>query len=872
MASSTSVYGGFLQQHAYENVWCTPNQDKQAIFKPYRLTGKNGAWIDFKVMWRNHKLPDNRSRFHVYQIGQVYSSLLGLENSPRDTWINISDSMNDISLMADIYTVKGIQIHRHQVWYKVTYEKDLIFAIRVPEYNRIPIDLSTEDIFIRLYSNAFFQSLRANSADDVIHTRGIQATSNQDILTMQQEVINYRNKSVGVVNCYVNGRHVNNIDLINATVGDYIEYVFDGSVKLTVTFNITSLQQFESVLDNAYKLLLHYAGTSNVIDYQDDIDVYLVRPNGQRFKGVYYNKNNPSALRMLTHKDYSVSVQFLNAYMEANPDLGVLTDMQLKLYIRNSGYARPLVYDENRIHDLYKLSDADLLAAMVGVNAVVDVWKAPNLENCTYIAMMRAELGGISLQNVEDGYGYNTCSVLIGDTPSHTVLQGNKQTIQIPTVLGAYCTVYEYDANGFLLGFYTHNSGAFYQCVNNNAALCEVIRGFASEGLHASWDQLHTTLDENQSYRFYTCGKIGGVIDDQWVDVTHTSQYAVINGQVTWFVDHNTTFTMIRSNKDHITYELDYMAVDGLITFSLREFREDLQAYRTMAVPMGQIDIFLNGKSLVEGLDFIVDHPRIVINNKEYLNDPDNLAQKIIVRLSNFCNTDLTRPNIPDVGYVQYGVLSYNNIYDIREDKVNRVIVDGALYRYSELQYGEQDFDIHISDARNGAPYAIRDIIVPMNDFLHRDTEKSDPTMELRDKSLAIDKAISDYMTLKIPQKTPSTPSTIPAKYQVVSPFFNRIVHDLNSGALWDERFTEQYDDQFVRQICQPYEYLLAWDPITDNLLPDQNFVVIHPHNANHYIDMGIYQYKFLTHVVGIYGSNRIQLSGTIRVATFPST
>lgn len=867
MAGNTM--GGFLQDHARKNVWCTPNQDKQAIFKPNRLTGLNGAWIDFQVMWVRHKLPDSRSRFHVYQIGQIHPLLLGLDDGKKNVWIKLSDACNVRNLMANVYTAKGIQIHRSQVWYKVTTEKDLIFAIRVPEYSRIPIDLWQEDIFIRLYSNAFFQSERANLADHLIYIEGTQAVTNSDILAMQNKVQTYRNKTVGFTTCFINGRSCDNIDLVNARPGDYIEFVYDGSVKKVVTFDANSLPQFESDLDNVYKYLLHYPGNADIIEYMDDVDIYFVRPNGNRFKGLYYNKNNPNAMRMVTHKDYSIPVSYLEAYLQANTDFGALPGMQLVLTIRDSGYHRPLVNENSRIRDLYRLEDDELLQAMIGVNSTVDVWKAVNLENSKYTAIMSMDYSQITTKVVQDAYGYNAISVLVADTPQRAILQSNAKRIEIPSGLADECTVYEYDAAGKLLGYYNHNSGSAYACANITTDLCEVLSGYGDIGLGSYWNVQTHPIDMNQSYRFYRCGVTNGVIDDVWEDVTGTQQYAVINGVVNWFVDRDQYYTLVRSNKKHIAYELDYMAVDGLITFSLREWREDLQAYRTMAVPMGELTLFLNGKSLIEGLDYIVDFPRVTINNKEYLDDPDNKVQKITVRHTNFCAPDMTRPNVPDVGFVQYGTLSFNNRFDIRDDHVNRVIVDGALYRYDELHYGEEDFTIGVTDARNGSPYAIDDIVVPMNDYLQRDSEMVDPTFELRERSLAIDKAISDYLTLKIPQKDPDEPSAIPNLYQVVSPFFNRIVHDLNSGALWDARFIEQYGDDFVRSTCQHYEYLLAWDPVTDTNLPDERFVVIHPHNVNGYVDMGIYQFKFLTRVARIYGSNRISLSGSIRVEQF---
>jgi len=867
--SSYDVMGGFLQQHAYKNVWCTPNQDKQAIFKPARLTDLNGAWMDFRVMWTKHKLPDQRSRFHIYQIGQIHPLLLGLQQSSKNVWISLADACIEMQMMADVYTVKGYQIHRSQIWYKVTPERDLILAIRIPEYDRIPIDLVQETIYVRLYTNAYFQSARANSQDNIVYVKGIQAVTTADIMAIQQVLNVYKAKEVGTTRCFVNGLLVDTIDLITAKPGDYMEFVFDGSVKKIITFDIGSLPQFESTLDNVYKFLLHYAGETDIIDYMDDVDLFLVKEDGQRYKGLYYNKNNPKAMRMVTHKDYAVPVQFLTAYAEEGSIFAPLNSLKLVLHVRNSGYDRPLVYEENRVRDLYKLDDEDLLQAMLGVNALVDVWKVENLENSAYIGLMSKNLGAITVDDVQNAYGYNAISVLIADTPQHTQLVSTLQRVQLPSALAMDCTVYEYDADGYMVGHSVHNSGTSYTCANPTTRLCEAISGAADIGLNSFWNVRTHSIDPDQNYRFYTCGKIGNILDNVWVDVTGSGQYTIINSVVTWVNNPDTTYTLVRPSKKHIYYELDYFAVDGLITFSLREWREDLQTFRTMAVPMGELDLFLNGKSLIEGLDYIVDFPRIVVNNKEYLVNPDTQPQKLGIRFSNFCKSDMTRPNVPDIGFVQYGVLSYNNKYDIRHDKVNRVNIRGALYRWDELNYGEDDFDIHVVDVMNGSPYSIRDIIVPMNDYLHQADEKIDPTFALRAKSMAIDKAISDYMTLKIPEKKPQPPSAIPALYQVVSPFFNRIVHDLNSGALWDAKFIEQYSDVFVRETCQRYEYLLAWDPVTDKNLLDPNFVVVHPHNTDGYIDMGVYQYKFLTRVALIYGSNRISLSGSIRVKQF---
>jgi hypothetical protein len=870
MSNSYKVMGDFLQRHAYQNVWCTPDQDKQAIFKPARITRDNGTWSTITVMWRTYRLPDETSRFHVYQLGQVHPMLLGLAAAIGE-WKSVAQTCIDESLIVDLYTVTGVQIHRTQAYYLVTAEKNLVLVVRIPNKTKVPIDLNTDDLYIRLYSNAFYNTLRADGVDDIVHVEGRVITSTQDILDVQQNLATWNTRSIGHCYCFINGFRVDAIDMITARVGDLVEFVYDGSIKLVVSFPVSDLQQFTSTLDQNSKYLLHHSQPSTTIDYIDDIDVFLVKPlPNSRYKGIYFHKNNPAALRMVTHKDYSVPVQYLASYAQQRPELGSNVDnLVVELHIRKAGYQRELVLEHQRIAQLYTLPDDDVTRAMAGIDSTVSVWTAAALEASGYTALMRARLGDISTELVQNAYGYNAASKLVGDTPTHVEVMGNIKFINVPIALQNESTAYEYDSDGLLLGWSVHTGSSVYVAQYEDTALIEMMFGAASESLQTFWDQQTSLLPVGYNYRFYTCGKSGQLIDNNWVDRTDSGYYAIINGAVEWAVNSSNTYTVVRGNKNHLTYELEYYAVDSLIAFTLREYHTELQTYRVLPFPPGKIEIFLNGKSLIETLDYFIDFPRVVVTNKEYLDNPHIEAQKIVVRMTGFCDNQLDYEQVQDVGFVRYGVLSMNNRFDVRGDKVNRIVVDGALYRFDEFEYAESDFDVHVTDARNGSPYSITDIVVPMNSHLHSEDTRDDPTYRLRALSREVDVEVSDYLSLKIPEKDPEEPSAITERYRIVSPFFSKIIYDLISGALWQQRFTEHYGEDYVREMCLPYEYLLATDPIKEGLTPNTDFVTIHPHNLNNYVDMGIYQYKFLNRVVTIYGLGKIEISSHVRVLIF---
>ena len=149
----------YLVQHALANVWCSPEQDRQSAFKPARLTKSMGTYRSIKVNFEDIHLPNITDRFYVYQIGQIDPDLINLIEV-RNTWIPISRLCRDYNLLVDIYTVDGIQYPRFETWILITRNKNVIIAVK--EQYTINL-LSTKDIYIRFYTNAYFSSIRKDS-------------------------------------------------------------------------------------------------------------------------------------------------------------------------------------------------------------------------------------------------------------------------------------------------------------------------------------------------------------------------------------------------------------------------------------------------------------------------------------------------------------------------------------------------------------------------------------------------------------------------------------------------------------------------------------------------------------------------------------
>lgn len=864
--SNYQVSEDYLLDHAYRNVWCTPEQDKQAIIQPARVTPENGVWSYFNYHWRKIMLPVSGSdaRFHVYQIGQVHPAILGLL-AKANTWISAKDVMEQECVLMDVYTAKGVMIPRSLCWYIVTGDKNLLVAVRKPADRPtkiIDVDLEQEPIFLRLYSNAYFNSLRADFAGSCIQVKSIKADSIAQINALQAEILNL--PSYGGCFFYVNGRRVNIIDLVTAKVGDYIEYVFDASIKREITFKVRDLQEFESTLDNLNKFLLHYSGSTNLIDYQDDVDVYLGAMNSvNRWQGVYVHKNDSRTLRMVTHRDYSIPVVRINGTQAANAFL-TNAELELRLTIRHSGYERPLVLESNRIFELYKLPEERLAAAMLGLESNVSVWEAAALEASAYTALMRQPQGGVTRQAVQEAYGYNAMSKLLGDTPIPVNLYNGQKVVVIPEGLRGCCTVYEYSAAGKLLYFATHVTDNTYTCQSADAAFAEVIYGLGGVSLDVVDNTVTGTLNPTYNYRFYVAPSIAGIKTGDWEDKTNDPYYLIDNNQYHW-ITSEAPVNRVLSNKRHLAYTFEMAPIAGVFEFDLTMFKDGV--YQKLDMPLGELDLFFNGYSLIEGLDFTVRDARVVVTSKKYINSTLE-RQSITVRYTGFCNKNMSRTPAPDVGFVYHGNLSANNRFNIRDDKVLRIVCGGAVRLRSDLDFAEDGIGVSIANALNGAPYAIRDIIVPMNNYLIASSDPTDKTYDYRAAAMQIDQEISDYMSLWLPEEKIVEPNAVPSRYVIYSPFFSRIIDDLKTGVLWDDKFYEHFGDDWLRTRIASYERLLAFDPFGTGMEIDSRYVVVHPHPHDTYVSLTMYQWRVLDRIAKMYAPE-LDLSSSINVLQF---
>jgi hypothetical protein len=885
----------YLLRHAIANVWCNPAQDRQFVYRLARLTPRYGVRRTINLFYEKVVLPSTTDYYHVYQIGQVIPKRLGLPQQLR-RWLSLAELANDHQLFSDLYVTNGVQFPRHASYIWITPGKNLVVAVKINE--RIH-DLEDTDLYLRVYSNAFYQSARSEGRR-FIQVGGITVVDENQLLTFQRDLVALVEQEGGFPYYYVNGRFVSNISLATAMVGDVVEYVLDGSIKRVVDFNIDELPSFISTLDAGRKYILHYDDPSvDTIEYLDDVDVYLIHPGvSGRFMGVYYHHNEGDWLRMLTHKDYSIPVERLTGFVRTHQpdyrhkidprrwpkdDWTSLSGLQLRVFIRESGYRRPLVADSHRIQELYRLSSDRIVRAMTGIDSSMDLWRAENLERCPYVRFMSADPAFVhpitfnrpdanspakqtAQEFVGDVFGYHAAAKVMADTPSTAYSKDGLRYADLAYEHWQNATCFEYDARGVLLEWHLHDHGRHYQVRNTLTAKVETLTGTGGERLNTVFGTTAVTLPAGYNYRLYVSEVWRGEVTGNWRDVTEAvdrSQFGYIDdlGEThrwVWTLDPQTQYGAVRIDDTFLCRELNLARTAGHLRFNITSIEQhpDGEYEKRLDIPFGQLDLYLNGRPLIEGLDYQVQWPEVVISNLEYLVEG---TQKVLYRGYGFCQSDFSRLPVSEFGFVEYGVLSNDHRYDIHTHKVRRVVVDGHYRDPADLVFDEQRNDLRIADERNGAPYCIQTPPVVFREVYPVDRA----ARQLDDER---DRKVSDYMTEYFPPRVRTEGNFIETQYHVFSVFANKLLHDLREGHFYPEGIEDQYGEVEIRQWCKPYEWLLPYDICNQDY--DDVHVQVWPHWFGTPVELDLYQYTFFARALAVYLRKRPDLAPFIQVVS----
>lgn len=841
----------YLLRYAIDNVWCNPAVDDQFTYALQQLTPRYGVRSDYVVEQIRYFMPTNNNRdyYHVYQIGQVIPANIGLGLLPRDTWTPLKDLASKHLTLVNAHQTNGIRYSQSETYVMITSRSNLLVAIKVND--QFPA-LDDNQIYLHLYHNAFFETERSGIMNlRWIHTDCIVAANQAAIRSLQLRIMTTLAEKGGIGMYFVNGRPVNEISIVTAAPGDHCDFILDPSIRKEIVLPIEDLKVFNSTLDTQRKYIIHYNDpTVQTIEFYDDITVFLTKDTtaAGSWKGVTYHHNDGIWLRQLTHKDYSMPVAKVQELASENPEWKDLSGLVVRMYTRHSGYDRELIADVSRIWELYRLTSAQILDCMTGVDAHNPIWRAENLEQSNYVQFMSAdpkfiypitfnepELNSqakIDAQNFAgEVFGYYGVGKLMANNPAKVLPDPNTgvKRADLAYYYWRDATAFEYDAKGNLLGHYYHAGGRNYYPTNVECEMVECVTGKGSDNLHGVYGNGTVPLKFGYNFRIYITKVWGGIPTNEWKDITddpERDKYGFYDNDVyipkwVWTIPAKEYLGYVRTDENFYLKEIRFTDKPGVIRLQIAAW-EDLGAglvNKPMEIPFGQLDLIFNNRALVFGLDYYTEGELIVISNLEYRTNTGE--QVLLVRGSGFCSVDLKRYPPSEVGFVEYGILSNDNDYQIHAHKMQRIIVDGHYRAYSDVVFEEDQNGFVIKDERNGSPYQIQTPQVTLKSVFKDDLKALTEDAER-------DRTTSEAMGYYFPRRPRDKPDDIERHYHVYSCYSQKILTEILAGKLKPPFVNGRYSDQDIANQLKPYDWLKPFDIL--NREYNTNHVMVYPH------------------------------------------
>jgi hypothetical protein len=818
-----------IVQHALNNLWSNPNSSHDEVITLKRISKPEGVRNRFKLVMTVVDTPTS-DLYHIYQIGQLHPADLGIKEddtylSGMSTWRSLKDIINHDNVYISVYTDSGLMMPFAFTFITFTVDRDLLVAVR--NDFRVQID---GELFLRTRRDQGTVTCKSLDYSDV---------------SMLSIVNSYFSACVESSIVYCNGRYIHNQNQVQ--LSSLVEVIDDSSVQRVYAAKLTSLDSFNSTVDARLKYFIHDLYATGVWYARDvDVFIYYVDPNTPALElGRYCPRNSESTLRNLTTTSFSLSTVAVGEMVSvlAKEIYGMLKDVSKQIYIkllmRTGSGTKVFVSGSSRIGDILRLPAGDRNRLMVGSEATLDIWNVTTLESSPYCKLMSSPYTDINPDLVMDAYGYNNaCQVLA--PVLYTVTPST--SFSIPPFMQNNSTLYMYDAAGkFMLEMVILN----YSSVNipSGVTSVEFVPGHASNEVTITGvDSVQLPLDDKVEWRLY----VKLYAKSTWQDMTDdSSSYTIDQNRVlTWTNPAAIEQMLLRTSKSHLLHKFTLDPDSGNLEFKLSEFRTptgQVKQHKLLEVPFGDLDIWMNGMYLIEGLDYTVEFPQVVITNVNYIVSG---SQSIVYRFSGFCSSDFKFNTLQERGWTQHGLVSTNNHVDLHGDRIETVAINGKYVSATDMAYIFRDTypsGRAYSNDVSGLPYCIKHRVIPLNGLCSKDTEV------LLTESLSVDKKLSDFLSLKYPINDTGI-APIGGKYRVLSPMLARIIFYLENGLMPSTLLTAYTVNDLETYLAESDGFMQSFEP---NL--DTDYAIRVPHRLSVPMSVSAAEFRVIQGVNDLY-------------------
>lgn len=896
----------FLVEHALENVWAQPIQDKQHVLQMARYTDVSGGYRRVRIQRFYVDLPEPTDGamlwHHVFQIGQTFPMLLALD-SLKNAWVRADQIAMEHGTVLNVFLESGVEIALCHCWLRKVSDNNILLAVEIrPEFDLgtemrvnefgeqelVKRRIADEKVYFRCYQNARAQTngwaLTTNSDFQPLTYLYQYVSNSADFVKFLNAVKAAQKKhgNLGKGRYYIDGFLVGSQLAYTASLhlGRYLIYIHDETILYEGVVKLEDMGTYISKVDVGTMKMCLIAGEAVKdlsINYHDDCDFYLTNQpllTTSGAKSCYLGRVRKDIVRQVTQNAYGLRTPSINALVSEHAT-SLFKDgvVYVRYIIRNGGMRKGLPFHNERLNELYMLPLDKIKEALWGVNSVVPEWRAENLEASSYMKIVSSDWNKISAELVAKGYGYHALMhVAFNEAvrPVNKSYQLNQGYLAAPMRDGYNASMHRYNAQGLYLGpknIRIENSN--YYDAEAGISLAEFINIPFHETEDGTYiDQDVTSADlVDYGFRAYVCTwQRGGPLND-WTDATDSVWYTYTEkdgvGKIAWnyaLLDAAGLYPAIRiQNKVHCYDWKPTGTYTGALRFSVESTQSvaGVMKKQIQHIPSDTLDLYLNGIPLIEGVDYYLKWPEIVVVKRI----TSNIANtKLTIRHYGVSLSKVTAHRAPrEIGFTKAGILSADGKYDLRNDRNIRILVDGVLKLRSEVRFAENGTG---SLSADGRPYSIQEYRFPMDGFVPI------PVKPLAVLAEDIDERVSAYVTPHINPKVTERGFIDGERYQVVGPLISTLLHAMVNFGFLDhgELNNITITDKVIEELAAPYWSLMEYEPIYNGA--SVYYVNILPHQYSNQLEISERQYVFLEHIIHLYLKDSIDMTPYVKIKT----
>lgn len=787
------------------DVWAYPEADRQFVYRPVQLTDKRGALGAFVYpQYAMLQMPNNTTRYMVYEIGAVDPKSLGIMGNLW-AWKSLTSVVRDSKFIFQMF-INHELLPLEGAYIKRTERNSL--AVIVPYENNHDLLVSEYNMYFRFYSNSYYSRIGATEVKPSYSSAKVGDPS--ALSAFLTELSNYDNSGRTRL-LMLNNKLITTLGAGSLKTGDVLHCWYDETIIGSGETKLNDLGTYTS--DDGQSYYIFQNSFTDAVYYMDDVEFYLIGhmpysddSTAIREAGVFIPRFKYNSIKMLSYCDYAINTDYVDAIRNEHPEID-FTQGSIRAYVRKNEHGDVIANDANMQRHFYQLPKETRLALMTGPQAGLSFWNAKNLEVSPYASFMSL--------NSFDAYQRLSVPENIGKVYNYfglmEILEQNKIKDNSPwfSVIDANgCVAFYYDSTGALLGHTEFSAG------NSTGPIPMPVGGVKVETVagaivdpieYNTYDPLNDSISDINEERYFINPNIHNPDNpNNWERALEGSEYIVLpnNREVQWNIDLNIYTTRKKSANEIILR--DRVLYRNTIGNRTRLTYFNTGSLHTYDPGFANVDLWINKIKLVEGKDYALDYPYYTLFNAQYLNPTDNV---LTIRLYGLHDSgDEAYPD-PEVGFVERGMISRNETFDIYKDVNSRIYVGGRFLNSEEVKSGEYSTGTMPAWVRDGMTYSVEPIVSQTDrEFIQTHTEG-------RVVAYGNISQAEVVLTNLLPQVPSTTPLVVPSLHKLVSPLSVKLLSEIDNGNIMPRL---DMPNSEVMLIVSQYSEILDIDPAHD--------------------------------------------------------